>query len=70
MMQPDIIKRRASEFGRVFSPSAAILNGNKENIEHLDASEGRQTCASLLGFSSSLGKVKYFGKNDLRSIQY
>jgi len=70
VIQPDFIKRRGSEFARILSPSAGALHGhhNKENLE--DAYDGRQTSQSLLGFSSSLGRVKHFGKNDLRSIQY
>jgi hypothetical protein len=58
-MQPDIIKRRGSELGKVISPTAGFLNyQNKENIQNLDASDGRQTTASILGFSSSLSKVR------------
>ena len=71
-MQPDIIKRRGSEYGQVISPTAAaagILNyHNKENIINLEASDAHKSTASILGFSSSLSKVRQFGKNDLRSI--
>ena len=42
MMQPDIIKRRGSELGKVISPTAGFLNyQNKENIQNIDASDGR-----------------------------